>query len=482
MSPYSPRAKFAFAAWIRADVRRVAAVAILSTMLPSAPLHAQLRLTWTDNSIDELGFKIERSTSGGTFTQIATVAPNVVTYVDPQALATTEYKYRVRAYHTLGDSVSSNVVSNMPVPPAFAAHPSGPATVNAGTSTSLTVSPTGNPAPDLQWQISANGGNTWTNVANFPPYSGANTATLSIATATPAMNGYSYRVIAANSSASTTSNPLVLTVAWTARLSNLSVRTVAGTDDRTLIVGFVVSPGPGKPLLVRGIGPTLEMFGVPGALVDPVLSLNTGANVIGSNDDWGSGPNVTQITAMARTVGAFPLPADSRDAALLPTVSGGANTVQLSGKGGAAGVALVELYDGDLNTATRLVNVSARTVVGIGSDALVIGFVITGNGPQRVLVRAVGPTLSEFGVAEVLNDPRLQLFRQGIAAAIDQNNDWGGTAALSADFRATGAFGLPAGSRDAALAVTLEPGAYTAQISGVNDTTGTALVEVYQIP
>jgi hypothetical protein len=128
-----------------------------------------------------------------------------------------------------------------------------------------------------------------------------------------------------------------------------------------------------------------------------------------------------------------------------------------------------------------LVNISARTQVGTGENVLVIGFVITGTGSKTILLRAVGPGLTQFGVGGVLADPQLRLFNAA-GAQTDINNDWGGSAALAANFAQSGAFALPATSKDAALVVILPPGAYTAQVSGVADTTGVALVEVYELP
>ena len=118
------------------------------------------------------------------------------------------------------------------------------------------------------------------------------------------------------------------------------------------------------------------------------------------------------------------------------------------------------------------------------AEVLIAGFVIAGSEPKRLLIRGVGPALAGFGVGGVLADPQLAIYRQGSAAALRQNDDWGlgGGAALAAAAAQAGAFALPANSRDAALLLVLEPGAYTAQISGAGASTGVALLELYDVP
>ncbi len=260
-------------------------------------------------------------------------------------------------------------------------------------------------------------------------------------------------------------------------LTNLSVRTLAGTGDRSLIAGFVVADG-SRSILIRGIGPTLTGYGVGGALNDPTLELN-GGTVVVQNDDWHAG---AATAAVFSSVGAFPLEPASRDAALLESVSG-LRTARVSGKGGATGVALVELYATPAGTG-RLVNASARTEVGTGENILIAGFNVSGTTPRRLLIRAVGPTLSGYGVAGVLADPVL-VVRTGAGVEVAANDNWStanNAAELAAAGRAVYAFDLVAGSKDAVVAATLAPGTYTASVSGANDTTGVALVEVYELP
>lgn len=108
------------------------------------------------------------------------------------------------------------------------------------------------------------------------------------------------------------------------------------------------------------------------------------------------------------------------------------------------------------------------------------GLVVRGPGTKTVLIRAVGPTLGTFGVTNALADPKLELYRG--TELLQANDNWNGTDFLANAFTQVGAFALPATSKDSALLVTLQPGAYTAQISGVGGSTGVALVGVYEGP
>ena len=270
--------------------------------------------------------------------------------------------------------------------------------------------------------------------------------------------------------------------AGSSRLINLSVRATAGTDHVALIVGFTIAGAASKKLLLRGVGPTLSDFGVPGVLADPVLTLFSGRRQIASNDDWGAADDFTQIKNTARSLAAFALPDRSPDAALLPELAGGTYTAQVTGKGSAPGIALMEIYDASTAATSKLVNLSVRSRVGTGSEVLLVGFAIAGSVPKQLLILAIGPSLADFGVDGVLLNPLLALFRQGSRSSLYQNDDWGGAPGLSAAFAATGAFSIPTASKDAALLVTLNPGVYTAQVSGADGATGVTLVEIYEMP
>jgi hypothetical protein len=267
------------------------------------------------------------------------------------------------------------------------------------------------------------------------------------------------------------------------RLANLSVRTVAGSGDDTLIAGFALGgashAAASKPLLVRAVGPSLTAFGVENVLADPRVAVAPlGGTVLAANDNWSG---TAALKSAFAAVGAFPLANDaSRDAAFLVSPVSGAYTASVAG---GQGVALVEVYDTGPGLTPRLTNLSARTLAGTGADALIAGFVVDGTLPKRLLLRAVGPTLAAFGVGGTLADPVLMLRTPGHDTPLATNDDWAGTAALKAAFASVGAFAFAAdSSRDAALVLELPPGAYSVTVSGKNATTGVALVEVYELP
>ncbi|MEN9632902.1 MAG: hypothetical protein RL077_1306 [Verrucomicrobiota bacterium] len=277
----------------------------------------------------------------------------------------------------------------------------------------------------------------------------------------------------------------------TEHLVNLSVRSTTATTS-PLIVGFVVNGTSAKQLLLRAAGPALAAapFNVAGTLNDPNLQLYRGSNLAGQNDNWGNpAPNITTLSAATTAAGAFPFQNNSNDAALLTSLTPGPYTVII---GGGNGITLAEIYEAlepnETGGTRRLVNLSARGVVTPGAP-LIAGFVITGRGPQRVLIRGIGPSLGSapFNVANALGNPQLTLFRGN--AVVKNNDDWfrdPEATLIRSTSVAVGAFPLGDQSTDAAILIFLEPGAYTAQVSGpssnanaTNDT-GLALVEVYE--
>ncbi len=264
----------------------------------------------------------------------------------------------------------------------------------------------------------------------------------------------------------------------TARLANLSARVAVGGTAGTPIPGFVLGGSGEKNMLVRAVGPTLTALGVGGALADPRFTLFRGATSLSGNDNWSS----TDAAAIAGT-GAFALAAGSKDAALLTALSAGAYTAPVTATDNGSGIALLEIYEASSSATTVLVNGSTRAYVGTGESVLIPGFVVVGTGNLRLLIRAVGPTLADFGVTGILADPTMTLFRGSTALAA--NDNWSSAANASdiaATAQAVGAFALPAASRDAAILTSLPPGAYTVVVSSVGATSGTALVEIYAVP
>ncbi len=273
-----------------------------------------------------------------------------------------------------------------------------------------------------------------------------------------------------------------------ARIANLSILTTVSATDPLVVVGTVTGGAGttgGQPLLVRAVGPSLGPFGVPALLADPQLALYGGATIIAANDNWGG---ATDLRAAFTQVGAFAYLSDAaKDAAVLQTaLPNGSYTVHVTGTGGAAGSVLIELYDGTpTGTATaatpRLLNVSVLKPIPAGG-VLTAGFVLAGTSLKPILIRAVGPSLAAapFNVTGAMADPMIDVYLgQTVIAA---NDNWGGGAELAAMFARTGAFSLPPASKDAALYLSLPPGAYTAQVTGVGTSAGVVIVEVYEVP
>ena len=291
-----------------------------------------------------------------------------------------------------------------------------------------------------------------------------------------------------SSGATLTVNPV--SVSASSRLANISTRGVVGTGDGILITGFVIAGTTNKTVIIRAAGPALAGYGVPGALLDPSLEIvrqSTGATVA-TNDNWETGNNVAALNAQFQRLGAFAFTSGSKDAAVIATLPPGVYSAKLSGVGGTTGVALVEAYDADLDAPTaltrKLLNISTRGQVGTADNVLIAGLVVDGPAPRRFLVRAVGPTLATYGVTGALDDPILQILDAN-NTVIRENDDWdtpgSGQQALTDAANAVGASPLQV-RRDSCLIITLQPGKYSAKVSGFGGTTGVALVEVYELP
>jgi hypothetical protein len=289
-----------------------------------------------------------------------------------------------------------------------------------------------------------------------------------------------------------TVNPVAPTPATA--LANLSTRGTADSGANSMIVGFVVAGPRAKSVLLRAAGPTLATFNVPGTLGDPRLTLRSaaGATVATSPAIWDQSPEVAAIRDASARVGAFQLAAGSRDAVILASLPPGNYTAQTSSLSGATGVVIVEAYDADLppDPASRLTNLSTRGFVGTGANIMIAGFVVRGPGPRNYLIRVVGDTLSgpPFNLPGTLDDPYLKIFRGDVL--LREFDDWDSPSAsqpaLRAAFGQVGAFAL-SDRQEPAMLVTLPPGNYTAQVSGldnggITNPRGVGLIEVYELP
>ncbi|MEO6970343.1 MAG: hypothetical protein ABI217_05570 [Chthoniobacterales bacterium] len=248
-------------------------------------------------------------------------------------------------------------------------------------------------------------------------------------------------------------------------LANISTRLRVETGDNVLIGGFIITGTQSKKVLLRGIGPSLTVIG---KLADPTLELHDGAGVvIASNDTWQDAPNKQEI------IDSTIPPTNPLESAILSSLAPGAYTAIVSGTNSTTGVALVEAYDLDQTVDSKLANISTRGLVQTGDNLMIGGFIIVGSDPLSVIARAIGPSLAVTGK---LADPTLEL-HDGNGAVIAFNNNWKDT--QEAEIIATTV--PPTNDFESAVVMTLPPAAYTVIVSGVNGTTGVALVEVYAL-
>jgi glucose/arabinose dehydrogenase len=255
---------------------------------------------------------------------------------------------------------------------------------------------------------------------------------------------------------------------------NISSRSPVASGDNVMIGGFIIAGNVTKKVIIRAIGPSLEQSDVPNPLADPVLELHgpTGA-LITSNDDWTD----TQEAEIEDTQLA---PPNNFESAIIATLQPGAYTAIVRGKNDTTGVALVEVYDLDSAAASKLVNISTRSFVQTGDKRLIGGFTLGNHiGLARVIVRAIGPSLTQLGISDTLADPTLEL-RDSNAALVLANDNWQDDPTQAAQIAASGL--APSDPLESAISTSLFPGAYTAIVGRKNGGTGIGLVEIYNIP
>jgi N-acetylneuraminic acid mutarotase len=273
-----------------------------------------------------------------------------------------------------------------------------------------------------------------------------------------------------------------------AQLGNISTRAFVQTGDNVVIGGFIVQGSEPKKVIIRAIGPELTQYGVPNALANPTLELHdaTGA-LIASNNNWATTIIGGIITAnqFHDIVTSGYAPGNGFESAIVADLAPGNYTAIVRGVNDTTGVGLVEVYDISADTNSILGNISTRAFVQTGDNVMIGGFIVQGTQPKRVIVRAIGSELTQYGVPDVLINPTLEL-HEGTGALIASNDNWmttiiGGiiTSNQVADIRNSGH--APADGRESAIIADLPAGNYTAIVRGVNNTSGVALVEVYDL-
>jgi len=348
-----------------------------------------------------------------------------------------------------------------------------------------------------QWQSAPAGSSNFTNLADGAGFSGTTSNALSVLNPGVGSNGEQFRVVISDGSqVQTTSNAVTLSVSDVSgavadtnpHLSNLSARANVSAGTNVEIAGFIIGGTGTKTVLIRANGPALQTQGLAsGYLANPTLALhNTDStqSLIASNDNWGDVPaEKANIQAAVTAAGAVAWSDGSKDAAIVATLPpGGYTAVVSSADASASGVALVEIFVVDKNnTASVLKNISARSSVGTGDNVQIAGFIISGSASstKHVVIRASGPALTQYQVTNALADPQVTLHSSATGQPVLGTDDnWDAPTQRSA-FQALGLDNWAVGSKDAAIITDLAPGGYTAVVSGVNSTTGVALVEVF---
>jgi sugar lactone lactonase YvrE len=252
---------------------------------------------------------------------------------------------------------------------------------------------------------------------------------------------------------------------------NISTRLGVQTGENALIAGFIVKGPDHKQVLVRGMGPSLSNV-VPGALQDPNIEMHFPTGAVISNDNWKNGNAFTSIQGTAFA------PGDDRESALAFDLPPGSYSVIETGVGNTTGVGLLEVYDRNSASNSSLANISTRGFVGTGDNVMIGGFITGGgNGLAKVVVRALGPSLSAFGINNPLADPMVEL-RDKNGAVVIANDNW---VEGASDLEVEQYHLEPSNDAEPAVVATLSPGNYTAIVSGKNGGTGVGLVEVYNI-
>jgi uncharacterized delta-60 repeat protein len=410
----------------------------------------------------------------------------------------------------LSFSTSNGVISGTPTALSAAANHTVTAT-NTGGFTTVSVNITVNDVAPTSLTYSTNPatytkGTAITN--NTPSSSGGAVVSYSISPALPTGLSFStstgvisgtptalsaatdYTVTATNSGGFTTvtvnitvnpqptPTPTPIPTATPGLVGNVSTRLPVGADDNVLIEGFIVQgpAGSTKKIIVRAIGPSLALFGITDALANPTLEIHdsTGAT-IATNDDW----QTTQVGGLitgdqSAEINASELaPSSDLESAIIANLAPGSYTAVVRGLGNTTGTGVVDAYDISAASPARLANIATRGLIQPGDKLMIAGFIVQ-NGPVRAVIRAIGPSLLAFGIANALADTTLQLRDQN-GILVLENDDW--KTDQQQELEDTGL--QPTNDLEAAIVVTIQPGQYTAQVRGKNETTGVGVVQVY---
>jgi hypothetical protein len=238
-----------------------------------------------------------------------------------------------------------------------------------------------------------------------------------------------------------------------------------------LIGGFIITGTQPKKVIALATGPSLSQF-FSGTLADPILDLYSGSTLLESNDNWVNSANKQAI------IDSTVAPSNNLESAIIRTLPANSSqyTAIVRGAGNGIGIGTVQFFDLGRGADSKLANISTRGLVGTGNNILIAGTIVLGQTTQKVIIRAIGPSLPFPGT---LKDPTLEL-RNGNGALLDSNDNWKDSPDKQAIIDSTIP---PTSDAESAIVATLPAGGaqYTAIVRGVNDTTGIAVVEIYAL-
>jgi hypothetical protein len=280
-------------------------------------------------------------------------------------------------------------------------------------------------------------------------------------------------------------NTAVFPIEVNAALRNISTRGSVQTGDNVMIGGFIVTGTSPRQILLRGLGPSVKSNGqpVPGSLQDPTIELHDTSKLIATNDNWKT-DDATGQSQQAAIQNTGAAPGDDRESALVRTLDPGSYTVILRGKNNTTGIGLIEAYDLDPFSNSKLANISTRGLVLTGDNVMIAGFVAgpPNAAPTGIVIRGIGPSLSNSGVSSPLADPTLEL-HDANGAKVKTNDNWkiddASGQSQQSDIEATGL--APTADAESAILTDVAPGVYTAVLAGKNNGSGVGLVEIYNI-
>jgi hypothetical protein len=243
--------------------------------------------------------------------------------------------------------------------------------------------------------------------------------------------------------------------------------------DKVMIGGFIVTGNSSKPVVLRGLGQSLVQSGLTDVLADPVLELRSSdGSLIFRNDNWKDDQrNLIEGTVFQ--------PSDDRESVIVVTLQPGAYTAILTGKDQTTGIGLVEVYDTDTTSDSQLANISTRGFVQTADNVMIGGFILgNNNNPTHVAVLGIGPSLTQFGLTDVLADPTLELHDSNGATLIS-NDNWTDDATMATELFAHGL--APQNPKESGIFSSLPPGMFTAILAGKNGTIGIGVIEIYNL-